>query len=102
MKSRIVSAVAAAGLAVALAAAPASALVSAWQSTNGSIDASCATVLHGHSSTKAYINSGGCQWYVGIRAQYNELGTNYTTAWVNGSTAVSVIRDRIYLHQYSY
>ncbi|HEY0238696.1 MAG TPA: hypothetical protein VGC37_08625 [Friedmanniella sp.] len=71
-------------------------------SSGGEVYVSCGVVLHGHSSTRAYVDSGGCQWSVAIRAQYNELGSNYTTAWVWGSPAANVTRDRISLHQFQY
>lgn len=102
-KKRILSVLAAACVVVALVATPAMAYISLWQSTtDGWVQRSCANINHGHSSQKAFINSGSCNWRVGIRARWNEMGTDRTTAWIYGNTVASVSRDRIWLHQFRY
>lgn len=103
MKKRILSIVGAAALAVGFAATPAAAYTSPWHSTTSAyIQQPCGAINHGHTSTRAFIDSGGCKWRVAIRAQYNEFGSNYTTAWVWGDVSASVTRDRIFLHQFQY
>jgi hypothetical protein len=104
VKKRILAVIATAGLGVVLAAVPASAAyTSPWHSTTSAyIQLSCGAIQHGHSSSQAFIKSNGCNWNVGIRAQYNEAGANYTTAWAWNAPSAFVNRDRISLHQFSY
>ncbi len=102
MKRKILAIAAIAGVSLTLAATPASAYQSGWLSTKDAyIEVDCGAINHGHTSTKAYISS-GCDWNFGIRAQYNEFGANYTTAWAWGRKSSAVFRDRIFLHQIQY
>lgn len=104
MDKRRLSVVAAATLALGLAAtSAAAAYTSVWKSTPyESTQLSCGLRESGPSSASAYIDTNGCDWAVSIRAKWNELGTNYTTAWVPGNGMAVVARDRIYQYQYRY
>lgn len=103
MKRRIMSVLAIAGMSVMVAVAPASAYTSQWHSTaNAWVDTSCASINHGHSSSRAFVNTGSCNYRTAIRAQYNEGGTDRVSAWKWGNTIASTTHNRIFLHQYQY
>ena len=83
---RILPAVAAGLVAVVLAAAPSSALggyVSAWSSSSSTRQVSCGTVNRTQGSSYATVNTGGCNWFTYIRADYFDYssGRYLTTSW---------------------
>ncbi len=103
MKARIAAVLSLVVLSAALAVAPASAYTSAWRSDSSTwVQLSCGGINHGHTSDRAFINSNGCGYYVGIRAKWNEAGADRITAWSFGDTLASVSRSRIFAYQYQY